>query len=416
MKSSIHQDTNRKNLLQLLWLRLIAIISQIFIILFVNYFLQIPLPLFSMFLILAILSVLTLVSFYRYQSANKISNRSLFFEMFFDVIALTAELYFSGGVSNPFISLFILQVVIGAILLEATYAWLIVLATIACYTTLSFNYQELHIFHNHNSFSFFNLHLHGMLISYVLASVIVLIFITKITKNLKERDLKISHLKQQSLEKEQLIRMGLLTTGAAHELGTPLSTISIIISDLKKTKNNSNLAADLKIIESQLERCKKIISKILSSSGNTRSEKTRPIATRKFLDQLVREWKNSRNPKNLICNFRQISNTKIIFDDLLLQAFFNLLDNALIASPDFVLIEARTEKDYLVINIEDQGRGFEQKILDKIGRLNFSTKGSSGIGIFLAINILENFNATLSINNLKNGGAKIIIKIPLIQT
>jgi two-component system sensor histidine kinase RegB len=70
-------------------------------------------------------------------------------------------------------------------------------------------------------------------------------------------------------------------------------------------------------------------------------------------------------------------------------------------------------KDFLIINIEDRGNGFDQKILSKIGQPNLSTKGSSGIGIFLALNILESFNANLKIENLKKGGAKITVNIPL---
>lgn len=415
MKSSVHQDTNRKNLLQLLRLRFIAILGQISIILLVNYFLQIPLPLIPMFSVLGVISFISLISFYHYQSNLKISNYSLFFEMIFDVIALAAQFYFSGGISNPFISLFILQVIIGAILLEAIYAWFIALMTVICYITLHFNYQELQLHHSHINSSFFDLHLHGMLFSYIFSSFIILIFITKISKNLKERDLKISQLKQQALAKEQLVNMGLFTTGAAHELGTPLSKISIIISDLKQVSNNLDLTSDLKIIESELEQCKQIVSKILSSSGKARFEKARAIRVEEFLDQLVKKWQNSRKPTNFICNFSEISNSKIIFDDMLLQAFFNLLDNALNASPDFVLIEAKTRENFLIINIEDQGNGFKRETLDQIGKPNLSTKGSSGIGIFLAINILQNFNANLKINNLKNGGARVIINIPLIK-
>jgi two-component system sensor histidine kinase RegB len=93
-----------------------------------------------MFLVLLALSAVSLFSFFR----KNISEKTLFVELIFDVIALTAQLYFSGGISNPFISLFLLQVIIGAILLKKIYAWLIAIFTAICYIWLSFYHQELH--------------------------------------------------------------------------------------------------------------------------------------------------------------------------------------------------------------------------------------------------------------------------------
>lgn len=186
-KDFISQNANRRNLLQLLWLRLIAVIGQIIAILIAYYFLEISLPLGPMFLVIGLLGFFSIISFYRYESKRNISDRSLFIELLTDVLALTAQFYLSGGISNPFISLFLLQVIIAAILLSPIYSWLIGIVTIFCYIALSFNYNELHEFHHHGG-NFFSLHLQGMLISYVFAAILLLIFVTKIIKNLKERD------------------------------------------------------------------------------------------------------------------------------------------------------------------------------------------------------------------------------------
>jgi len=106
MKNFISQNTNRDNLLQLLWLRLIAICGQIATILVVYFFLEISLPLTAMFSVLLVLALVSCFSFYRYKFQKNISNKSLFIELLFDVAALTSQLYLSGGISNPFISLF----------------------------------------------------------------------------------------------------------------------------------------------------------------------------------------------------------------------------------------------------------------------------------------------------------------------
>jgi len=262
----ISQNTNRKNLAQLLLLRIIAILGQGATILFVNNFLEITLPLKQMFAVLAALVLLNCFSFSRYKSQKTISDRSLFFELLFDVSAFALQIYFSGGASNPFISLFLLQVIIAAILLKKIYAWGIGLTTIIFYITLSFRYQHLHAFHEHGAMhGFFNLHLQGMLLSYIIAAILLLIFINQIMKNLRERDEKIHEMKKDA-------RAALLATAAAHELGTPLATIAVILNDWKKINLQKDLDSDITTIEKQLERCKKIISDILAISGKKRLE------------------------------------------------------------------------------------------------------------------------------------------------
>ena len=412
MKNTISGNTNGKNLLQLLCLRLIAIFGQIATIFLAHYFLHIALPLTAMFLVIMFLTIVNCASFYRYKSQQNISDKSLFIELLFDVAALTAQLYFSGGISNPFISLFLLQVIIGAILLRVIYAWLIAALTIICYVWLSFHYQELHAFHHHESGEFFNLHLHGMLISYVFAAILLLIFVTKIIKNLKEGDQKINLLKRQSLEKEQVIRMGLLATGAAHELGTPLSTISVILGDWKKTDLKKDLLEDVEVIELQLSRCKKILSEILIDSGKVRAEEARLVTVKEIFDELIKEWSNSRKPQNLIYNFHGESTKEIIFDNILSQAFFNIFDNALEASPNFVSVNIEATGIDATINIEDHGKGFSDEILKEIGKPNLTTKNSSGLGLFLALNTFDRIGGKLEIKNLIDG-ARVIVTIPL---
>jgi len=245
-------SANKKNLLQLIFLRIIAMMGQIIAIICAEKFLAIDLPLQQMFLVISFLLIVNLISFYRYQYQKIISNRSLFFELIFDVAALTSQLYCSGGISNPFISLFLLQVIIAAILLRAIYAWVITAITVGCYVWLSFNFLEL----NFSDENFFDLHLHGMLISYVVAAFLLMIFITRMAKNLRQQ--------------QEFLRSAMLATAAAHDLGTPLNTISVVLDDLKKSE--IHLRQDILLMESQVERCKKALSNILLETGSERVE------------------------------------------------------------------------------------------------------------------------------------------------
>ncbi|TIW77290.1 MAG: sensor histidine kinase, partial [Mesorhizobium sp.] len=121
------------------------------------------------------------------------------------------------------------------------------------------------------------LHLRGMFICFVLAAGLIVIFMTRINRNLRERDAYLADLRQRSAEEDHIVRMGLLASGAAHELGTPLSTISVILSDWRQmqgVKRNRELAEDVAEMQAQIERCKSIVTGILMSSGQARGEGT----------------------------------------------------------------------------------------------------------------------------------------------
>lgn len=267
MSNSITQNINRRNLLQLILLRCIAIFGQSVTIIFTNFLLEIQLPLPQMFLIILALILINLCSFYRYKKHKNISDKSLFFELFLDVSAFALSIYFSGGASNPFISLFLLQVIIATILLQQNYAYLIAIITTIYYLLLSLYYQHLHAFHSHGGDGgIFNLHLQGMLISYILATILLVIFIGKIMQNLRLRDEKIRQMKEEN----QMVRNGLLAVAAAHELSTPLTTISVIISDWKNLDLQQDLQNDIAKIEKQIASCKKIIDQILINSKRKR--------------------------------------------------------------------------------------------------------------------------------------------------
>ncbi len=415
MENKILQNTNRKNLLQLIWLRTIAVLGQAQVILFVNYFLKISLPLQQMFLVLLMLVVVNFFSFFRYKSQKQISDESLFIELLFDVAALTAQLYFSGGISNPFISLFLLQVIISAILLRQIYAWFVGVVTVICYIWLSFNYQELHSLHHHDGGDFFNLHLHGMLVSYVFAAALLIIFVTKIIKNLREKDRDFYLLKQQSNEEEKLVRIALLATAAAHELSTPLSTISVILADWKKidvAHSKEEFLQDIEVAEEQLNRCKKILSNILFSSGKERLEQAKAMSVKEALEALLKNWSDLRKPNNLLYDFAGNYDKKIILDESLTQVLFNIFDNALDESKDWISVKVRADEGEVVVTIQDRGRGFSAEVLQKIGTPNITTKNGNGLGLFLAVNVLRRIGGSFQAENLENG-ALVTVKFPI---
>ena len=392
-------------------------LGQVATIVFVEFVLRIALPLSSMLAVVLFLVVLNGISLLRHRSGAPTTGGALLLELLLDVAALTIQLYLSGGASNPFVSLYLLQVILAAVLLEARPAWILVGATTVCFVGLALFSRPLDLPHRHDG-DLFGLHLQGMFIAYVLAAGLIVFFVTRIGRNLRERDAHLAALRQRSVEEELVVRMGLLASGAAHELGTPLGTLSVIVNDWQRMPAltaDPDLAEDLEAMEEQLLRCKEIVSKILTSSGEMRAEGAGPTTVARFFDALVEDWRGSRWPSALHYDNRFAPDQAIATDVVLAQGIANLFDNALEASPDWMSIALRREGDAAVLTVEDRGPGFADRILAQFGKPYQTTKTrpGSGLGLFLLVNVARKLGGTVTAENRAGGGARVVVRLPL---
>ncbi|MBZ9907926.1 HAMP domain-containing histidine kinase [Mesorhizobium sp. B2-7-3] len=410
------EATNRKNLFLLIQLRWLAVAGQVLTILATQYWFEIPLPLAKMAGVVLFLVGLNIFSLLVLRGIRPITNTQLFVALIFDMAALTTQLYLSGGASNPFVSLYLLQITLGAALLTPRFTWILVAAASACFVFLIFLFQPIAIPH-HGGSDLLSLHIRGMFICFVLAAGLIVIFMTRIDRNLRERDAYLADLRQRSAEEDHIVRMGLLASGAAHELGTPLATISVILSDWRQMRTlarNRELAADMAEMRAQIERCKRIVSGILMSSGQARGEGTIRTTIRGFLDDLVEEWRISRQPFKLEYTNDFDPDEQIVSDTALKQVIFNVFDNAQEASQAWVGVTAERQDDKLVIAVSDRGPGFDETILAALGQPYMSSKGrpGGGLGLFLVMNVVRKLGGDFSARNMEQG-ACVTLSLPL---
>ncbi|MGY3645185.1 signal transduction histidine kinase [Bradyrhizobium sp. LM4.3] len=242
-------ETNRKNMALLIQLRWTAVVGQIVTIGGVHVWLGIPLPLTRMGAVIGALVFLNVSSLVWVRHRAAITNNELLVALMLDVAALTAQLYLSGGATNPFTSLFLLQVTLGAVLLDGRSTWSLVALTCASFVWLTVAYRPLDLPPNPLSETY-TLTVAGMLLGFVLNAVLLVVFVTRINRNLRQRDAHLAALRQHAAEQDHIVRMGLLASGAAHELGTPLASLSVILSDWRRMPD---LAADQELAEDLAE-------------------------------------------------------------------------------------------------------------------------------------------------------------------
>lgn len=414
---SIARAADRRNLYLLVQLRWLAVIGQVLTIVVTWWVFGIALPLIQMATVIVLQVGLNILGADRYRRRVDVSSTELLLALLLDVGALTVQLYLSGGAANPFISLYLLQVALGAILLPPRAAWLLVVVTAGCFLLLTQFYRP--VFEDHlNRHDFLSLHIAGMFVCLALSAVLLVIFIVRITRNLGARDAHVARLRQQAAEEDHIVRMGLLASGAAHELGTPLATLSVILNDwqhMPALAANAELMQEISEMQGQVERCKSIVSGILLSSGEVRGEGTLRATVNTFMDELVREWRDARSPAHLDYVNRFGSDVAILSDAALRQVLFNLLDNALDASPHYVAVEVARAESTLVITVRDRGPGFAPDMLAALGKPYHSTKGrpGGGLGLFLVVNVIRKLGGTVAAVNEASGGASVTLRLPL---
>jgi two-component system sensor histidine kinase RegB len=409
--------TGRKNMQQLVQLRWIAVFGQIATILIVHYGFHIQLPLGTMFALLGCLVAFNAASLLRAKIYHEVSNGELLFALLVDVGMLTAQLYLSGGATNPFTFLYLLQVTLGAVLLRTWSTWTMVAITATCFAALAFFGKPLALPLDHDR-GLHSPYIQGILICFVLNAALLVIFITRISRNLRERDGHLADLRQRAAEEEHIVRIGLLASGAAHELGTPLATLAVILGDWKHMlpfTKDPELLQEINEMQTQVLRCKAIVSNTLLSAGEARGEFSIKTTVSRFLNDLVEEWRATRPVYAFVYANEFGLDLPMVSDLALKQMVYNVLDNALDASPHWLRLDASRDTNALTLTITDEGPGFAPAMLRNFGKPFQSSKGRTGggLGLFLVINVARTLGGNATAFNRPEGGAVVTISLPL---
>ena len=410
----------RNNLLQLIQLRWLAVAGQLVTILAVHFALDVPLPLGEMLGLLAALALFNALCWLRSVATWRISDVELMAGLVVDLAVLSGQLYFAGGVTNPFIFLYLLQVAVASVLLRPWHAWTVVGLASLCFIGLTQWHRPLRLSGLEGA-ALSAPYVGGLLLCFLLNAALLVTFIVRIERNLRQRDARLADLRQRAAEEEHIVRMGLLASGAAHELGTPLATLSVILGDWSRMApfaGEPELREEIEEMQTQLQRCKTIVSGILLSAGEARGEAPVQTTLHAFLDELVAHWRHTR-PATAGLHFDRegLPDLPIISDFALRQMIDNVLDNALEAAPQAAprLVAGCDDDDELQLLVQDEGPGFAPAMLERFGKPYQSSKGRAGggLGLFLAVNVARALGGRISARNRPEGGAEVEITLPL---
>jgi len=417
-RTAVFNDaTGLKNMQQLVQLRWIAAYGQLVTILVAHFGFGIRLPLDAMLMLLALLIAFNVASQLRWRQHRNVRNAELFIALLVDVGILTGQLYLSGGAANPFVFLYLLQVTLAAVLLKPWSTWTMVGITALCFAGLAVFGRPLALPPDHDR-GLASPYIQGMLICFALNAALLVIFISRIGRNLRQRDAHLADLRQRAAEEEHIVRMGLLASGAAHELGTPLATLAVILGDWCRMPfftSDPELHQEVSEMQAQVQRCKSIVSGILLSAGEARGESSVETTLCKFMDELAQEWRSTRPVVRFSYENQIAHDLPMVSDSALKQMVCNVLDNALEASPRWTRLTVASDNETLTLTVTDQGPGFVPAMLVQIGKPYQSSKGrpGSGLGLFLVVNVARTLGGTVQARNRPEGGAEVTLRLPL---
>jgi two-component system sensor histidine kinase RegB len=172
---------------------------------------------------------------------------------------------------------------------------------------------------------------------------------------------------------------------------------------------------ELDEMQTQIRRCKEIVSGVLLSAGDARSESATDTTIRTFLDQLVDEWRASRSAAQLTYDVQFGHDMRIVSDTAVKQMIHNLLDNAFEASPAWLGFSARRNREQLELVVTDSGPGFPPAMLAELGKPYQSTKSrpGAGLGLYLVTNVARTLRGSVLARNRPDGGAEVTLTLPL---
>jgi two-component system, sensor histidine kinase RegB len=372
-----------------------------------------PIALGPILWICAVQAALNLPALWRRVSALVSEPASAFAQIVIDILALTGIAYFAGGGTNPVISLYLPLIAVAATILPPRHAAAIAGISIGCYSLVSLLHAPTHV---HDAEQAFRSHLIGMWVIFVCSALTISWFVVRLNAAIRNRDAALAAARETALRSERVVALGNLAAGAAHELGTPLATMAVVVGELAADPTlPAQARADIELALTQVLECKRIITRLAARAGSSRAESVQPVSADAWIGQLVERWRRQR--PQIAPDVRiegAVPGPRIAADATLEQALLNLFNNAADASPGQVAIRAGWDAQHVRVEVLDRGRGIPPEISERLGRDLVSTReDGAGMGVVLALSAVEQSGGTLSITDRADGGTLAKVLLPL---
>ena len=398
-------------------LRWIATIGQLISVNLVYFYFNFKFDFISCNLVIffGILSNIYLIYIYK---KTQISDRAALIFLLIDIFQLGTLIYLTGGILNPFIIFLIIPSIFASSNLGLRTNLLLIITTILTIIFLTFFSKDLPEPLNYH-FHVSPYYVYSIPISLTIALIFLNLFAIIFGSESRLRKEALNKMEEVMAKEHEMLSLGGQAAAAAHSLGTPLSTIKVITQELsKQLKDQKDVIQDIELLGSQVERCNQILKRLSLNPIEEDDFIDEDLTMKDYIKEIVSSFQET-SEKKFILNFNQDSNSKKITKSIeIVYGLRNFIGNANKFSKNKVFINLKSDNEYTEVSVEDDGSGYPNDILSKIGEPYLKSltkkdknKSGLGLGLFIGKTLLEKNFALLNFRNSKTrGGAEVLIK------
>ncbi len=426
--SLVAPKQNLRWLLLIRWLLLLTLVLGMG----VGYFqLQLELPYFVFFIIVFLIFLFNIATWLRLKKVWAVKPLEFFLQILLDIIGVTFLFYFSGGASNPFVSYYLVPLSIASATLPWRYTgWLTALSA-ACYTLLLFYHVPIPDIgpfasmdmshaseHEMPMGSPINAHILGMWFNFIVSASLITFFVVRMSHALKQQQQELNDYREENLRDEQVLAVATLAAGTAHELGSPLTTIKLLLNEMAHDyKDNAALEKDLDMLQEQVDLCSHTLKDLVKQAEADQALNESEEKITNYCKRIIERWQVLR--PDVVANV-EIQKTDaercLRFHSTVEQAIINLLNNAADASVNKVGVQMFWTADTLSIVIIDDGPGVAPDIKQQLGQAFVTNKRKGmGLGVFLSNATISRYGGSIKLLDEVPNGTRLEISLPIDQ-
>ncbi|WP_445179783.1 ATP-binding protein [Pseudomonas sp. McL0111] len=405
-------SATRQNLWRLTFIRTLVLAAQAGSVGIAYWLELLPLPWVQLAMTLGCSTLLCVFTAVRLRTSWPVTELEYALQLACDLFIHSALLYFSGGSTNPFVSYYLVPLTIAAVTLPWRYSVILSGIALALYTLLLARFYPFPL----ETFPIAreNLQIYGMWLSFALAAAVITFFAARMAEELRRQEELRAIRREEGLRDQQLLAVATQAAGAAHELGTPLATMSVLLNEMQQDHSDPLLQDDLKVLQDQVKLCKQTLQQLVRAAEANRRLAVEMQDVTDWLDEALNRWHLMRPEASY--RFQRLGQgdvPRMAPPPDLTQALLNLLNNAADACPENLQVTLDWNTEDLTISIRDHGAGVPLAIAEQIGKPFFTTKGKGfGLGLFLSKASVTRAGGSVKLYSHEEGGTLTELRLP----
>ena len=403
-----HHPRRNVRLDTLVRLRWLAIIGQTTAILVVYHGLSFELTIYSCLAVIALAAWLNVALRLRFHITQRLEPDRAAWLLAFDIAELAVLLFLTGGLQNPFAFLFLGPVLLSATALPPRFTLTLGGFAVACATVLVFVHYPLP-WDSEDPLQLPPIYMMGVWLCILLAIGFIGVYAWQIAEESRQLSAALASTELVLAREQHLSQLDGLAAAAAHELGTPLSTISVIAKELERAiAPNAPHGDDVRLLREQATRCRDILAKLTELSASGEPFDRMPLTA--LIEEVVAPHRHFGVTIDVSAPENRSTEPVGARNPAILYGLGNLLENAVDFARDRVSVDAKWNDDAVEVTITDDGPGFAPEIMGRIGEPYVTSRPGHphdtgdepvglGLGFFIAKTLLERAGATVSFKN-----------------